>query len=126
MSGLSDDAPEATVTRYFAAMRRGAVAEDQMMSLFADDAEYIDPFTGSPRTSRGKEAIRSTLREGWDEPLPEMELQVQRIDIDGSHVTSEWTCTSPALLNPVRGRDRYEIEDGKVRRLVVELLSQEE
>jgi ketosteroid isomerase-like protein len=121
---MSDDpaaSPEATVARYFAAMRRGAEAEDEMMSLFTDDAEYVEPFSGEPRTAIGKDAIRSTLRAGWEQPLPDMTLTVQRIEINGTHVTSTWTCTSPVFSAPMRGTDRYEIVDGKIARLVVEL-----
>ena len=107
------------VERYFAAMRRGAAAEDEMMALFSDDAVYIEPFTGEVRTSTGRDEIRATLRAGWEVPLPDMELEVHRIDIHASGATSAWTCRSPALPGPVTGEDRYTIVDGKITRLEV-------
>ena len=34
-------------------------------------------------------------------------LRVDRADVDGDQVQADWTCTSPALPEPVRGVDRY-------------------
>jgi hypothetical protein len=114
------------VDRYFAAMRRGAEAEEEMMALFADDAVYVDPFSGESRVSTGKEAIRATLRSGWEFPLPELKLTVDEITIEPGRATSTWTCESPALPRPIRGCDRYVIRDGEITRLEVELLDGED
>ena len=62
------------VERYFAAMRRGAHAEDEMMSLFSDDVVYVEPFTGEDEPWLGKDAVREALRRGWEQPLPDLEL----------------------------------------------------
>ena len=110
------------VERYFAAMRRGAPAEDEMMALFADDAVYVEPFTGETEPWVGKDAVRTALRRGWAEPLPDLELDVKRIDISGSGATAEWVCTSPALPGPVTGQDEYTIADGRITRLVVRIV----
>jgi ketosteroid isomerase-like protein len=59
------------IERYFASMRRGQAAENDLLALFADDAVYIEPFT-SDSPARGIEAIRARLRKGWETPLPEM------------------------------------------------------
>ena len=110
------------IERYFAAMRRGAEAEDQMMELFAEDAVYLEPFTGQTDPWVGKEAVRTALRRGWEEPLPDLELRVRRVDIRGSEATAEWVCTSSALPGPVVGKDEYTIADGKIVRLVVRIV----
>ena len=110
-----------SVEAYYAAMRRGAAAEDEMMALFASDATYVEPFTGEPDPAVGRDAIRRRLRTGWEQPLPELELDVLEIRVEGSGVTSRWECRSPALPGPVRGTDRYEFADGVISRLVVEL-----
>jgi hypothetical protein len=116
------DTPEirSTVERYFAAMRRGAEAEEEMMALFSDDATYIEPFGGQLRTSIGKDAIRTALRSGWEFPLPDLKLVVHRIDVGRGTATSWWTCESPGLPAPVRGRDHYQIADGLITHLTVE------
>ena len=110
------------VERYFNAMRRGAEAEEEMMELFADDAVYVEPFTGESGPWVGKEAVRAALRRGWENPLPDMELAVTRVDIRQDGASSEWVCTSPGLPGPVSGRDEYTIADGKITRLEVRLL----
>ena len=113
------------IDRYFAAMRRGAAAEEEMMALFADDAVYVEPFTDAAGPAVGREAVRARLRLGWEYPLPDMELDVLEVEIDGPVARSRWECRSPALPAPVHGEDRYEIRDGKITRLEVRLLDEE-
>lgn len=113
------------IDQYFAAMRRGAAAEEEMMALFAEDAVYIEPFTDLDEPAVGKEAVRARLRLGWEAPLPDLELDVLEVEVDGPMATSRWECRSPALPAPVYGEDRYEIHDGKISRLEVRLLDSE-
>jgi hypothetical protein len=110
------------IHRYFAAMRRGAEAEEEMMGLFADNATYVEPFT-SAEPAVGIEQIRNRLRAGWATPLPDLELDVLSLEVDGSTGRATWECRSPALPSPVRGEDLYEIHDGKIVRLEVRLTS---
>lgn len=107
---------------YFAAMRRGAAAEEEMMELFADDAVYVEPFTQTAGPAIGKDAVRARLRKGWEFPLPQLELEVLELEIDGPQARTRWECRSPALPEPIRGEDHYEIRDGKIVRLEVRLL----
>ena len=109
------------IDAYFAAMRRGAGAESEMMALFAADAVYVEPFTGVGEPAVGREAIRERLRAGWEQPLPDLELDVLEIEVEGATATSRWECRSSALPGPVRGTDRYEFGDGVITRLVVEI-----
>lgn len=110
------------IERYFTAMRRGATAEEDMMALFSEDAVYVEPFTGEGRPWIGKESVRAALRRGWEEPLPDIELVVNRIDIRDGEATADWVCTSPALPGPITGRDNYTIADGKITRLEVRIV----
>ena len=110
------------IDRYFVAMRRGSEAEEDMMELFADDAVYVEPFTGSEGPAVGKTAVRDRLRKGWEFPLPDIELDVLEIDINGSRARTRWECRSPALPGPIQGEDHYEIEGGKITRLEVRIL----
>ena len=110
------------VDRYFAAMRRGAAAEEEMMALFSDDAVYVEPFTGESSPWVGKEAVRTALRQGWEQPLPDLELVVTRVDIRSDGASSEWVCRSPGLPGPVAGRDEYTIVDGLITRLEVRIV----
>jgi ketosteroid isomerase-like protein len=110
------------IDRYFAAMRRGAAAEEEMMALFAEDAVYVEPFTDVSEPAVGKEAVRARLRRGWEFPLPDLELDVLEVEVGGPVARSRWECRSPALPAPVRGEDHYEFRDGKISRLEVRLL----
>ncbi len=109
------------VNRYYSAMRKGSEAEEELLALFADDATYVEPFT-SDEPAVGVDAIRERLRAGWANPLPDLELDVLSLEIDGREGRSTWECRSPALPSPVRGEDIYEIRGGKITRLEVRLL----
>ena len=110
------------VDRYFSAMRRGAEAEDEMLELFSDDATYVEPFTDPGTPAVGKEAIRNRLREGWATPLPDLQIDVLELVVDGGRARATWVCTSPALPGPIQGEDQYVILNGKIERLEVRLL----
>jgi hypothetical protein len=78
-------------------MQTGASAEAEMMALFADDAEYVEPFSGRVVTHRGKAAIRGVMRQGWSRPLPDMRIEVDRLHFEGDTIVVGWTCYSAAL-----------------------------
>ena len=107
------------INRYFAAMRRGAEAEHEMMSLFADDAVYVEPFSGLSTPACGKEEVRARLQMGWEHPLPQLELDVLSVEVAGGTATSSWECRSSSFPAPVRGTDRYQFVDGLIARLEV-------
>ena len=111
---MTEHTPHQILQSYFAAMRQGSSAEDDLMALFTDDAVYEEPFTGSPDPAVGLEAIRERLRFGWSTPLPEMQLDVLAIDVTGDRAQSRWECRSPAFPTPVRGSDTYEFRDGLI------------
>lgn len=106
------------IESYFAAMRRGSEAEDVLVGLFAEDAVYDEPFTSEP-PAVGIDEIRKRFRLSWETPLPDLELDVLEVHIDGPNCRSRWECRSPALPGPTQGEDHYEIVDGKITRLVV-------
>ena len=107
------------VEELFKAMQRGPDGEVSMMQLFADDAVFIEPFTGVARTHIGKAAIREAFRSTWDEPLPDMQLILDRADVDGDGVRAEWTCTSSAFPVPMKGHDLFTIRKGRIARLEI-------
>ena len=109
------------INEYYSAMRRGAEAEDSLVGLFASDAVYVEPFVG-PDPAVGIDQIRSRFQKGWETPLPDLELDVLTVEVDGPTSRTTWECRSPALPGPVRGEDVYEIRDGKIQRLEVRIL----
>jgi len=107
------------VENLFKAMQTGPAGEEQMMSLFADDAVFVEPFAGQPQTHRGSPAIRTSFRQMNEQPLPDMRLTLDRVDLDGDQVRAEWTCTSAAFPTPMKGYDLFTIRGGKIARLEI-------
>lgn len=111
-----------TVEGLFRAMQAGPGGEDAMVSLFADDAVFVEPFSGRAQTHTGTAAIRQSFRDQWDNPPPDLTLVLDRVDLDGPLVRAEWTCTSPAFSSPMRGYDLFTLnEAGKITRLEIVL-----
>lgn len=101
-----------------AAMQAGPDGKEEMMALFTDDAVMVEPFAGRPQTHVGKEAVRTRYYEMVAEPRPpDFRLMLDRLDSDGEHVISEWTCTSAVLPAPMQGVSTYTIHEGKIKRL---------
>jgi ketosteroid isomerase-like protein len=116
-----EDGQRSVVERYFKAMQRGPDGEDELVALFAEDAVYIEPFGGDQQPHVGTAEIRAWLRASWDDTPPELVLRVDRVLVDGDRVHADWTCTSPALPEPLRGVDHYTIRGGRIVRLETRL-----
>ncbi len=109
---------QSTVNKFFSAMQVGATAEAEMMSLFHDDAVYIEPFTGRTRTHTGKLAIRACMVEGWRNPLPDVRIDIDALTVQGADVIVQWTCHSPALPGGAgKGENRFTLQNGLIIRL---------
>jgi ketosteroid isomerase-like protein len=107
------------VENLFKAMQAGPAGERLMLSLFHDDAVFIEPFSGQPVTHSGLDAIRESFKQQTAHPLPDMKLTLDRVDIDGEVVRAQWTCSSSAFPTPMRGYDLFKIRDGKISRLEI-------
>jgi hypothetical protein len=104
----------------FKAMQMGPGGEEAMMDLFAEEAVFIEPFSGEPQTHTGRTAIRQSFRDQWKNPLPDLKLMLDRVDLDGRQIRADWTCTSPAFPSPMRGYDLFTLNaEGKITRLEI-------
>lgn len=113
----------ATIERFFYAMQSGASSEAEMMSLFAADAVYIEPFTGRIREHHGREAILDVMRGGWRSPLPDVRIEVDSVAVEGDTVRAEWTCYSPGIPGGQgRGVNTFTLRDGLIIRLETRFL----
>jgi len=116
----ADEQQRKTVEDLFKAMQAGPEGEEAMLSLFTDDAVFVEPFSGPPQTHTGKAAIRQSFRDQWKNPLPDLKLVLDRVDFDGRQVRAEWTCTSPVFESPMRGYDLFTLDGaGKIKRLEI-------
>lgn len=122
MSSPVQPADRQLVERYFKAMQAGPDGVEDIVSLFAEDGEYIEPFSqaGRPATHRGQADIRAFFQESLNGPLREgVRLTLERLDVEAGQLRSEWTCSMPMFPMPLHGFDRYTIENGKIKRLEV-------
>jgi hypothetical protein len=103
----------------FHAMQVGPAAEETLLSLFTDDAVFVEPFTGRAQTHSGKPAIRASLAPMWQNRAPDLALALDRVDLDGDGLRAEWTCTSSVMPGPMRGYDLLTIRSGKISRLEI-------
>ena len=101
------------------AMQTGPSAFAELLALFADDGVLVEPFTGRMQTHTGKQAIRASLEQMAQNRAPDLTLTLDRVDMDGSAVRAEWTCTSKVMPGPMRGYDLFTIRSGKISRLEI-------
>ena len=112
------------VITYLRSMQRGASGIDSIVNLYADDGVYVEHLTsvqGEVRTHRGRAAIREALTTGMKWNPPDLEVKLDRLEIEGHELVAHWTCTSTQLPNPMTGTDRYELRNGKIARLETRL-----
>jgi hypothetical protein len=107
----------ATVEQYLANMQAGPGGIDDLVSLFDDDAVYIEPFSGKPQVHSGRGAIRAFFERAFAQHLRNVRLTLDRLDIDGGRLRSEWTCQVPMFNAPMRGFDLLTLRDGRIVRL---------
>ncbi|MEQ1571563.1 MAG: nuclear transport factor 2 family protein [Myxococcota bacterium] len=106
------------VGAFFLAMQTGRAAADELLALFDDDAEYVEPFSGGSGIHRGRAAIRAAFERGWERELPEQRIVVDRVDVEGGEVVARWTCFSPGLPGGRgSGVNRFELSGGRIIRL---------
>ena len=107
----------ATVERYLAAMQAGPSGLDELVGLFDDEAVYVEPFGGQPQVHNGKSEIRAFFEVALQQHLKDVRLTLDRLDLDGERLRSEWTCHLPMFTAPMRGFDLLSLRDGRIVRL---------
>ena len=113
---------QALIDRVTEAMNAGPAGQEEMLSLFTEDAVLIEPFAGFSQKFEGMSAIRERYTAMMAEPRPpDFRLLLDRVDTDGTHVIADWTCTSAVLPAPMQGVSSYLIRDGKIQRLEINL-----
>lgn len=108
-----------TIDRFYKAMQHGPEGVDALVDLLADDAVYVEPFSGAAHNGRAE--IRAFLEHSQGQ-LPDVRITVERINVEGDTVTTEWTCESSAFATPSRGRDEFTIRYGKIARLETSII----
>ena len=126
MEANIDGAERDVIQRYFAAMRIGASALEDLLQLFADDAVYVEPFNGPAATHVGKDEIRRSLEQSQQYAPVDMTLSLHQIEVEGDRIRSIWTCDAPTFPHPMRGQDLWTIRSGQIHRLETCFLASED
>jgi ketosteroid isomerase-like protein len=111
------EAEQVVIERYYRAMEAGS--REQMDGLFTADAVYSEPFSngGVETVHRGRAGIVGWLAASFEGGNKGVTITLDRIDIDGDDIVAEWTCVGPMLPGPMKGHDRYQLQDGRIARL---------
>ena len=106
------------ISNFFLAMQAGRAGAERLAACFAADAVYCEPFTGEVRTHHGRDAVLSAMALGWEQPMPDMHIRVDRADVSGAEITLDWTCFSPAIPGGQgSGTNLFRMKDGLIKRL---------
>lgn len=112
------------VITYLRSMQRGASGIDSIVNLYADDGVYVEHLTsvkGEVRTHKGRTAIRKALTSGMKWNPPDLEVKLDRLEIEANELVAHWTCISSHFAHPMTGTDRYLLRNGKIARLETKL-----
>lgn len=110
------------ISNFFLAMQAGKPGAAALEACFTDDAVYEEPFTGVFRTHVGKPEIMKAMALGWEMPLPDMTICIDRVDVVAGDIRVAWTCRSPGLPGGQgSGLNHFRLRNGKVARLVTVL-----
>ena len=113
---MINNVDRAVVESYVAEMQAGPGGLEDLVGLFTDDAVYVEPWTGPIQVHTGKAEIRAFYAAALEQ-MRGAQLTIDRLDIDGDRLRSEWTCTVPAFNGPMRGFDLITLRDGRIARL---------
>lgn len=110
------------ISNFFLAMQAGKAGAGELEGHFAEDAVYEEPFTGAARTHNGKAEIMQAMAMGWEMPMVDTRISIDRVDADGSEILVNWTCRSPSLPGGQgSGLNRFELKDGLIVKLITTL-----
>ena len=110
------------VSNFFLAMQAGKTSEEAIAACFSDDAVYEEPFTGTTRTHRGKRQVMKAMALGWEMPMVDTRIRIDRATTVDGEVHVEWTCFSPSLPGGSgQGRNRFTFKDGLIVSLITTL-----
>lgn len=114
------------VSNFFLAMQAGQTSFDAIAACFAEHAVYEEPFTGTSRTHEGRDAVMKAMALGWEMPMVDTRIRIDRASTADGEVHIEWTCFSPSLPGGKgHGLNRFNIENGLIVSLITTLREEE-
>ncbi len=110
------------ISNFFLAMQAGKVGAAALEAHFAEGAVYEEPFTGEIRRHEGRAAIMKAMALGWEMPMVDTRISVDRVEVAGDEVQVAWTCRSPSIPGGQgSGLNRFVLKDGLIESLITTL-----
>lgn len=110
------------ISNFFLSMQAGEVGAKALIACFAEDAVYEEPFTGTVRVHHGHDAILKAMALGWEMPMVDTRISIDKVAVSGSEIHVDWTCRSPSIPGGQgQGRNRFVLDDGLITSLITTL-----
>lgn len=110
------------ITNFFLAMQAGPHGLDILRDVFAEDAEYLEPFSGMTGPHKGRDAIVAAFDASRSDAFDDAVIQLGTVAVDGEVITVTWTCISQAIPGGQgSGTNVFVMRDGKVASLTTTL-----
>jgi hypothetical protein len=110
------------ISNFFLAMQAGEVGAGALEACFAEEAIYEEPFTGESRTHKGRAAIMQAMAIGWELPVANARISIDKVAAADGEVLIDWTCVSPSLPGGQgSGLNRFVLRNGLIESLITTL-----
>ncbi|MES0881354.1 nuclear transport factor 2 family protein [Roseibium sp. SCP14] len=110
------------ITNFFLAMQAGPSGLEILGSVFAEDAEYAEPFSGQPEPHKGRKAILQAFAESRTDAFDDAVINLRSVEVSNETITVKWTCYSQAIPGGSgSGTNVFKISGGRIVSLVTTL-----
>ncbi len=106
------------ITNFFLAMQAGPSGLELLRELFAEDAEYTEPFSGQTAPHKGRAAIIKAFNDSRSDAFDDAVITLSNVTLKENTITVGWTCISQAIPGGQgSGTNVFELADGKIASL---------
>ncbi|MES0811926.1 nuclear transport factor 2 family protein [Roseibium sp. SCPC15] len=110
------------ISNFFLAMQAGPSGLEILGSIFAQDAEYTEPFSGRSEPHKGRDAILEAFAASRTDAFDDAVITLGSVEVSGETITVKWTCHSQAIPGGSgSGTNVFKISAGKITSLVTTL-----
>jgi hypothetical protein len=103
-------------------MQAGPPGLDLLKSMFAQDAEYTEPFSGQTEPHQGPDAIIAAFANSRSSSFDDAVINLGAVEVSGETITVHWTCISQAIPGGQgSGTNVFHLRSGKIASLVTTL-----
>ncbi len=110
------------ITNFFLAMQAGPHGLKMLGDMFAEDAEYFEPFSGQTDPHQGREAIMAAFAASRSDAFDDAVINLGAVEVEGEEIRVAWTCISQAIPGGQgSGMNVFRMKDGKIASLTTTL-----